>query len=153
VSRYDILQNLTRNFARQPEKESALALIDRAVDLRRGTIKTVQQCVQPLQAREVAQEKPAFLRERLQAQRERRVLAVEMPDLVKRLRRHGESIMVFAQKSFAVVRQIVPRQHSRLRGDWDARYWRRVAGQGEQRPEGSAQPETQKQVRRQGLRF
>lgn len=52
VNRSDVLDNLTRNFTRQPEKESALNLIDRAADLRRGTVQTVQRSLQPLETRD-----------------------------------------------------------------------------------------------------
>src|ERR1700733_3701307 len=42
IAASDVLANVTRNLSRQDEKESAISLVERAVDLRRGTIRTVQ---------------------------------------------------------------------------------------------------------------
>jgi hypothetical protein len=38
VMKRDIMANIARNFSRQPEKESALDVLDRAASLRRGAI-------------------------------------------------------------------------------------------------------------------
>ena len=42
IGRGDLLSNIIRNFAQQPEKEAALVLINRAVGLRHGAIQAMQ---------------------------------------------------------------------------------------------------------------
>ncbi len=49
----DVIDNITRNFARQPVKESALALLDRAETLRTGTVRRMQVGKQGLEQRAV----------------------------------------------------------------------------------------------------
>ncbi len=49
----DVVDNIARNFARQPVKESALELLDRAENVRNGTVKRLQQGKQGLEQREV----------------------------------------------------------------------------------------------------
>ena len=53
VRESDVVANIVRNFARQPEKESALALIERAEALRRGTVHGMQAGKQGLEQREL----------------------------------------------------------------------------------------------------
>jgi hypothetical protein len=48
----DVIRNIVRNFARQPEKQSALALLDRAEGLRRGGVRRFQGAKQALEQRE-----------------------------------------------------------------------------------------------------
>ncbi len=48
----DVLANITRNFARQPVKETALALLERAETLRRGTVRQMQVGKQGLEQRQ-----------------------------------------------------------------------------------------------------
>jgi len=38
----DVIENVARNFARQPAKESSLAMIERARNLRTGTVQKMQ---------------------------------------------------------------------------------------------------------------
>src|SRR5271165_6953075 len=47
----DLLNNVVRNFAQQPEKEAALALIERAAGLRRGAVQAAQMVYQAAEAR------------------------------------------------------------------------------------------------------
>gem|GEM_PF-1173776 len=49
----DVIENITRNFARQPVKESALALLDRAETLRTGTVRRMQAGKQGLEQRDL----------------------------------------------------------------------------------------------------
>ncbi len=48
----DVVGNIVRNFARQPVKESALALLDRAENVRAGSVRRMQQGKQGLEQRE-----------------------------------------------------------------------------------------------------
>ena len=49
----DVIENVARNFARQPIKESSLAMLARAENLRTGTIRTMQAGKQRLEQRAV----------------------------------------------------------------------------------------------------
>ena len=49
----DVIDNIARNFARQPVKEGSLSLIARAENLRVGTVQKMQASKQPLEQRAV----------------------------------------------------------------------------------------------------
>jgi hypothetical protein len=51
IGTVDLIDNLTRNLSRQPVKESALDMIERADGLRRGTIKAVQRALERMEVR------------------------------------------------------------------------------------------------------
>jgi hypothetical protein len=53
VRESDVIENVARNFARQPVKEGSLAMIARAENLRTGTIQKMQAGKQPLEQRAV----------------------------------------------------------------------------------------------------
>jgi hypothetical protein len=148
VNRSDVLDNLMRNFARQPEKESALNLIDRAADLRRGTIRTVQNALQPLEARAAEGMAPSLLPDRLARRRLTRMLDDRLPGLAGRLRHHGEAIARIASASLVMAERIaaVARRHSHKYSDAGT-YWRKVAESGAPTPEPS---EAQKLHHRRG---
>jgi hypothetical protein len=57
------LNNIIRNFAQQPEKEAALALIDRAVGLRRGAVQAMQRVHRAAEARGDVRDQPSMLAE------------------------------------------------------------------------------------------
>jgi hypothetical protein len=46
-----VLNNIVRNFAQAPEKQAALALMERAAGLRRGAVQAVQRVHQAAEAR------------------------------------------------------------------------------------------------------
>lgn len=52
ITRTDVLNNIVRNFSRQPEKETAHALLERAENVRRGAVRAMQATKQGLEARE-----------------------------------------------------------------------------------------------------
>jgi len=106
VNRSDVLDNLTRNFARQPEKESALNLIDRVFGLRRGTVRTVQSSLQPLEVRAAAGLVASSLPDRLALHRITRMLEERLPSLAVRFRRHGQAIAETARAGAAVAERI-----------------------------------------------
>jgi hypothetical protein len=53
VRESDVIENMARNFARQPEKEGALVLLERAENLRRGSVRAMQAGKQGLEQREM----------------------------------------------------------------------------------------------------
>lgn len=61
IASSDVLKNIIRNFERQPEKETAHALLERAENVRRGAIRAMQETKQGLEAREGRGEKRATL--------------------------------------------------------------------------------------------
>ena len=151
ITRYDILQNLTQNLARQPEKESSLHMIERAASLRRGNIQHLQKSLQSFEARAAAQEKPAFLVERLKQAKILHVLESQLPALAERLHRHIAAMAQFVRAGSALKERIVAvrRQKAHLGGDAEA-YWQRVAAKAKPRQD---EPEVQKQTLRQRQRL
>jgi hypothetical protein len=51
VREADVWANMARNLSRQPEKASALAFLDRAKEVRRGTVRSLQAGLQPAEQR------------------------------------------------------------------------------------------------------
>lgn len=92
ITNRDLLENLTRNLSRQPEKESALDMIERAAALRRGTINTVQRSLERMEARTAVMQPPATLKERFASNRIRREVAQHLPALTERLKRCGDIV-------------------------------------------------------------
>jgi len=150
VTRSDVLDNLTRNFARQPEKESALNLIDRAAGLRRGTVHAVQKALQPLETRAAEGVVPSSLPDRLARRRITRMLEDRLPGLAGHLRHHSEAFSKIARASVALADRIAAAARRRAGKYRDAGgYWRKVAQLASPRSE---QSEAEKMSRRPGRR-
>jgi hypothetical protein len=150
VNRSDVLDNLARNFGRQPEKESALNLIDRAAGLRRSTVHTVQNALQPLESRAADGVAPSSLPDRLARHRLNRMLEDRLPGLAGHLRHHGETFSKIARASVALADRIAAAARRRAGKYPDAGgYWRKVAQLASPRSE---QSEAEKMSRRPGRR-
>jgi hypothetical protein len=54
LNQSDVLANVTRNLSRQDEKQSAVSMLERAANVRRGAIRAVQASLQPMEARTTA---------------------------------------------------------------------------------------------------
>ena len=151
ITRYDILQNLTQNLSRQPEKESSLRMIERAASLRRGNIQHLQKSLEAFEERASAGEKPEFLVERLKQSKILRVLETQFPGLVERLHQHIASMGQFIRAGSAFTERIVAVRRQRAHwGDDVGAYWQRVAAKSKPRKD---EPDDQKQTQRQRLRF
>jgi hypothetical protein len=130
VSQGDILDNMARNLARQPEKESALALIAKASELRRGTIQMVQKTLQPLERREAADELKTQLRERSMTRRVTQQLRSRLPGLSETLRRQGERLNQVTRAGAAMAQRVVTAARKRTPNKMTERdYWKSVADQ------------------------
>lgn len=98
----DVIENVARNFARQPVKEGSLAMIDRATSLRTGTIQTMQAAKQRLQQREVDGKPKSTMATTLQGKRdsgrvkdakpEPAETAAQQRDLLQRLKDIGPQV-------------------------------------------------------------
>jgi hypothetical protein len=126
VTRSDILDNMTRNLSRQPEKEAAVNLIEKAANLRRGNIQEVQKTLEPMERREAVEMPTANLRARSIARRVTRQLEERLPGLSAALRRQGERIAQLTRAGGEMAERLVGaarRQTSGLESDRD--YWQR----------------------------
>jgi hypothetical protein len=150
VNRGDVLDNLVRNFARQPEKESALNLIDRAAGLRRGTVRTVQVSLQPLEARAAEGLVASSLPHRLAQRRITRMLEERLPGLAARFRQHGKILAEIVRASASAAERLAAIARHRAGKFPDATaYWRKMAQSASPKPE---QTEAEKLSRRRGRR-
>jgi len=70
VRESDVIENVARNFARQPVKESSLAMIERANNLRVGTVQKMQAGKQRLEQRQVDGKPKSTLAATLQGKRD-----------------------------------------------------------------------------------
>jgi hypothetical protein len=148
ITRSDVLANVTRNFSRQDEKESAIAMLERAANVRRGTIQAVQVSLQPMEARTAAQEQATSLPERLERRRIRRALESRLPGLAERLRRHGESVVRLAHAGAAVAERLAAIARAKRAERQNERdYWQDVA---ERASKTSEQAQARSQTRRSG---
>ncbi|WP_235705701.1 hypothetical protein [Acidiphilium iwatense] len=128
----DLLNNIIRNFAQQPEKEAALALIERAANLRRGAVQATQRVHRAAEARGAAREQPSMLAERLMSRRIARAFEENLPGLAAQLRRHGGTLARVARIGADVAellagvarRPLVNRQS-------EAEFWRQVGQRGQ----------------------
>jgi AAA domain len=146
----DVLQNVIRNLSRQDEKESAVSMLERAANVRRGTIRGVQKSLQPMEARKAAQDQATSLPERLQSHRVTRALAAKLPDLAERLRRHGESLAQLARAGSALAERLgAIARARRAQSKTELGYWQNVAARASKAPE---QGQPQSQTRRPGGR-
>jgi hypothetical protein len=150
IARYDILQNLTQNLARQPEKESSLRMIERAASLRRGTVQHLQKSLQSFESREIDHKQPEFLSARLKQSKIIRVLEAQLPALAERLHRHVNAISRFVRAGGVLKARIIAARRQRANvGDDANAYWQRVAARARPRQE----EEVQKLKLRNRLRF
>jgi hypothetical protein len=101
-----VLDNMKRNLACQPEKGSSVDFVAHAANVRRGTIESVQQSHQKMQARVAAQEAATSLPERFSNRRLTRALESRLPGLSAQLRRYGEAVADIARSGTALAEWI-----------------------------------------------
>jgi hypothetical protein len=117
---------MVRNLARQPEKESATSLIERAANLRRGTVREVQKTLEPMERRAAADVPATNLVSRSLTRRLTRQLEERLPGLSASLRRQGERVAQLARAGGVMAERLIAgarRQSSGIQTDRD--YWRR----------------------------
>ncbi|NNM56236.1 MAG: relaxase domain-containing protein [Acidocella sp.] len=148
VSLGDVLDNMKRNLARQPEKGSSVDFVARAANVRRGTIQSVQQSHQKIQARVVAQEAPTSLPERFANRRLTRALESRLPGLSAQLRRYGETVAHIARSGTALAERIAAMARRQTKRQTVEQYWESVAAKGASQPE---QDQAQNLSKHQGL--
>jgi hypothetical protein len=144
----DVLANVTRNFSRQDEKESAVSMLERAANVRRGTIRAVQESLQPMEARAEAQQQATSLPERLERRRITRALESRLPGLAERLRHHGETVAHLARAGAALAERLAAIARARRAERHNERdYWQDLA---ERASKTLKQAQAQSQTRRRG---
>jgi hypothetical protein len=132
IMRGDILNNIIRNFSQQPEKESALEMLDRATAIRRGTIQMVQSSLRSAESRAAAQQAPTTLNERFAGRHVNQGLEKRLPRLVERLRRHGAAIAKAVQTAAALAERLVAMTRRRTgTRKTEPEYWRQAQRDGE----------------------
>ena len=148
IQRGDLMNNVVRNFAQQPQKEAAMALIEGAARLRRGAVQAAQIAHQTAEARGTAREQHSMLRERLMRHRTARALGEKLPGLAAQLRRHGGALVrvarigaVLAELLASAARRLSANRHS------EAEFWRQVGQRDEPVPE---KVDRRQQTRRHG---
>lgn len=138
VSHGDVLDNMKRNLARQPEKGSSVDFVARAANVRRGTIQSVQQSHQKMQARVAAQETPTSLPERFSNRRLTRAIESRLPGLSAQLRRYGETVAHVARSGTALAERIAAVARREVKGQTMEQYWESVAAKAAPQPEQDA---------------
>ena len=98
----DVIENVARNFGRQPVKEGSLAMIERANNLRTGTIQRMQAGKQPLEQRQLEGKPKSTLAATFQGKRDsgkargqqpvQETAATQQRDLLQRLRDIGPQV-------------------------------------------------------------
>ena len=106
IRQSDVIRNIVRNFARQPEKESALALLERAEGLRRGGIRRFQAAKQALEQRESEGKQRTALPARLASHRLVKAVAAAGDTLATTLRNRRAIGERWRSFSFGIQTQI-----------------------------------------------
>ncbi|HQT65606.1 MAG TPA: AAA family ATPase, partial [Acidocella sp.] len=146
IGRGDLLNNIIRNFAQAPEKEAALALIDRAVGLRRGAVQAIQRLNHAAEVRGDVGDQPSMLVERVMSRRVAKAFAEILPGLAAQLGRHGGALARFARISAEVAELLARVAHRPLVSrQSEAEFWHRVGERGQNLRD---HMEQQKQTRR-----
>lgn len=148
IGRGDLLNNVIRNFAQAPEKEAALALIERAADLRHGAVQAMQRVHRAAEVLGDVREHPSMLAERLMSRRITRAFEEKLPGLAAQLRRHGGALARVARIGVEVA-ELLARvaRHSLVNRQSEVEFWRQL-GQTGQNLWGHV--EQRKQTRRHG---
>ncbi len=141
IGRGDLVNNIIRNFAQAPEKEAALALIDRAVGLRRGAVHAMQKVHRAAEARGGGLEQASMLRERMLSRRVAQAFAEILPGLAAQLRRHGGALAQVARigANVAEILASLARRQSAGR-ESDVGFWRELSQRADRVPGWSDQP-------------
>jgi hypothetical protein len=149
IGRGDLLNNIIRNFAQAPEKEAALALIDRAVGLRHGAVQAMQKVHQAAEASGGGLEQASMLRERMLSRRVAHALEEMLPGLAAQLRRHGGAFARVARIG-ADVAELLARVARRplVTRQAETEFWHRVGQRGQSLRD--VYMEQRKQTRRHG---
>jgi hypothetical protein len=74
ITEADVLANMARNLSRQPEKASALAFLERAVEVKRAAARGLQRGARRMEARAARAKPPTAYRQRLQRRRDERAV-------------------------------------------------------------------------------
>lgn len=132
IERGDLLNNIIRNFAQAPEKEAALALIDRAVGLRRGAVQAMQRVHRAAEVLGDVRDRPSMLAEGLTSRRVAQAFAEILPGLTAQLRRHGGALARVARIGAEVAELLTRVAHRPLvNRQVEAEFWHRVGERGQ----------------------
>ncbi|MGE4043398.1 MAG: MobF family relaxase [Acetobacteraceae bacterium] len=117
ISRDDAWYNVARNLGKQPEKDTALAFLESAVNVKRGAARAFQRGSIPAQAREAKHQPPSVLEQRLLRWREGKAIAPVVAEVARVAKERGaviERMAAVGRKLEQGVRQVrdrlTPRQ-------------------------------------------
>jgi hypothetical protein len=124
IMRGDILNNIVRNFSKQPVKETALDMMERATDLRRGTIRTVQASLHAMEAKEEQHGERISLGRRFADSRLSRALSEQFPMVAERLRERAVALGRIVDAGTVLIENIVNSAWRRgSREQSEVEYW------------------------------
>jgi hypothetical protein len=148
IGRGDLLNNVIRNFAQAPEKETALALIERAANLRHGAVQAMRRVHRAAEMRGDIRDQPSMLAERLMSRRIARAFEDKLPGLAAQLRRHTGALAHVARIGVQVA-ELLARvaRHSLVNRQSEVEFWHRVGRAGQDL---GGYTEQRKQTRRRG---
>ncbi len=131
VRESDVIENIARNFARQPVKEGSLAMVERANNLRTGTVQRMQAGKQRLEQRQVDGQPKSTLAATLRSKRDARnvrgfrplpaAATAESQHLLERLRSVGSRVREAMRAAVEQAcsyreREVAKQSHVRKRG-------------------------------------
>jgi hypothetical protein len=92
ITEKDVLANMARNLSRQPTKDSALAFLERAVEIRRQAARGLQQSAQRTESRAARGPQPMTIQQVRQRQRDELAVAHAMAQVNSLLREQSERL-------------------------------------------------------------
>ena len=152
IMRRDILANISRNFSRQPVKESALDLLDRAASLRRGAIHDIQKSLHSIEMRSAEVRRPVTLADRFVQNRIYRSIQERVPELIKRLSRQKATLAHSVDSGGRLIDRLmdIARQRT-IRRSADVDYRHRIENFVKNTSVSTEQTDVQKATKKRGL--
>ena len=124
----DIVANMVRNLSRQPVKESSLAFIERAKDLRRGALAAFQSGTAGLEARVSSGLCHSILAQRFTESRANAHMTTQSSRWALTIRQRADDIAAVARSVSSIVSKVVDAINGRKARR--ARYWANTADRG-----------------------
>lgn len=152
IVRRDVLANISRNFSRQPVKESALDLLDRAAALRRGTIHDVQRSLLSIEARSAESQRPVVLAGRFSKNRICRFILEQVAGPIERLSRQRTKLIRAVDVGGGLIDRLADFARQRtIRRSADVDYRRRIENFIKNTSVSTEQTDVQKATKKRGL--
>lgn len=103
----DVIENIISNLSRQDEKESAVSLVERAANLRHGTIKTVQSALHGIETNQQSEDSINPIGKKFRNYREARVVEKQAQEISKNIKSNNDAISKLSKSTMFLAEKII----------------------------------------------